>query len=144
MLPPDGDVTVVTHSLPAMGALRERSGATLIGLGGLHHPSTQAFTGPDTIAAISRLRVHTFFLAASGLSRRGAYCGTPLDAEAKQAFIGIAERVVLLADSAKLRQTAPVPICDYDRLDALITDDAITDTDRSWLAAGTNLLIAAL
>jgi DeoR family fructose operon transcriptional repressor len=87
MLPPDGDVTVVTHSLPAMGALRERSGATLIGLGGLHHPSTQA-------------------------------------------FIGIAERVVLLADSAKLRQTAPVPICDYDRIDVLITDDAITDADR--------------
>jgi DeoR/GlpR family transcriptional regulator of sugar metabolism len=142
LLPLDGDVTVVTHSLPAMGALSERSGATLIGLGGLHHPSTQTFTGPDTIAAISRLRVHTFFLAASGLSRRGAYCSTPLDAEAKRAFIGIAERVVLLADSSKLRQTAPVPICDYEELDALITDDAITDVDRTYLASSTSLLIA--
>lgn len=142
LLPPDSDVTVVTHSLPAMGILSERSDTTLIGLGGLHHRSTQTFTGPDAIVAIKRLRVHTFFLAASGLSKGGAYCSTPLDAEAKQAFIGIAERVILLADSSKLHQTAPVPVCDYEQLDALVTDEALTETDRSYLAASTNLLIA--
>jgi len=59
----------------------ERSGTNLIGLGGFHHPPTQAFTGPDTVAAIGRLRVHTFFLAASGFGDRGAYCATPLHAE---------------------------------------------------------------
>jgi DeoR/GlpR family transcriptional regulator of sugar metabolism len=142
LLPPDGDVTVVTHSLPAMAEIGERPGAGLIGLGGYHHPPTRAFTGPDTVAAISRLRVHTFFLAASGLSRQGAYCATPLDAETKRAFIGIAERVVLLADSSKLRQTAPVPVCDYDRLDAIITDETIADADRAGLSARTNLLVA--
>jgi DeoR family fructose operon transcriptional repressor len=136
-----GDVTVVTHSLPAMGALDEHPG--LIGLGGLHHPPTQAFTGPDTVAAIGRLRVHTFFLAASGLNRHGAYCGTPLDAEAKRAFIGIAGRVVLLADASKLRQTAPVPICGYDRVDALVTDDEITDAEREFLSERTDVLVAA-
>jgi DeoR/GlpR family transcriptional regulator of sugar metabolism len=142
LLPPDSDITVVTHSLPAMAALGERPDVTLIGLGGLHHPATQTFTGPDTVTAISRLRVHTFFLAASGLTHCGAYCSTPLDAEAKRAFIGIADRVVLLADSSKLRQTAPVPICDYDQLDAAITDDAVTDADRAQLASATSLRIA--
>jgi len=132
----------VTNSLPAMVALGERS--SLIGLGGFHHPATRAFTGPDTIAAIGRLRVQTFFLAASGLSDRGAYCGTPLDAETKRAFIGIAERVVLLADSSKLRQTAPVPICDYDRVDALVTDDGISDGERAALARRTHLMLAAV
>lgn len=141
LLPPEDEVTVVTNSLPAMVALGEWP--SLIGLGGFHHPATQAFTGPDTIAAIGRLRVHTFFLAASGLSDHGAYCGTPLDAEAKRAFIGIAERVVLLADSSKLRQTAPVPICAYDRIDALVTDDGISDDDRAALAGRTRLLLAS-
>jgi DeoR/GlpR family transcriptional regulator of sugar metabolism len=142
LLPAEGDVTVVTNSLPAMVALGERP--SLIGLGGFHHPATRAFTGPDTIAAIGRLRDHTFFLAASGLSDRGAYCGTPLDAETKRAFIGIAERVVLLADSSKLRQTAPVPICDYDRIDALVTDDGTTGGERAALARRTHLLLAAV
>ncbi|MFL6055501.1 MAG: DeoR/GlpR family DNA-binding transcription regulator [Actinoallomurus sp.] len=141
-LPDDGDLTVVTHSLPAMAVLGERPDVTLIGVGGLHHRTTRTFTGPDTIAAIRRLRVRTFFLAASGFNRHGAYCGTPLDGEAKRAFIGIAERVVLLADSSKLRQTAPVAICDHSELDALITDDAVTNADRSRLAAHTSLVIA--
>jgi DeoR/GlpR family transcriptional regulator of sugar metabolism len=144
LLPADRELTVVTHSLPAMAALGERTDITLIGLGGLYHPPTQTFTGPDTTAAISRLRVHTFFLATSGLNRHGPYCSTPLEAEAKRTFNGIAERVVLLADSSKLRQTAPVPICEYDQLDALVTDDAITAIEHSWLAeTGVSLVIAA-
>jgi DeoR family fructose operon transcriptional repressor len=141
LLPPDDDVTVVTHSLPAMVALGDRP--SLIGLGGLHHPATQAFTGPDTVAAIGRLRVHTFFLAASGLSDHGAYCGTPLEAEAKRAFIGIAGRVVLLADSSKLGRTAPVRVCGYDRIDALVTDDEITEDERAGPAGRTRLLLAS-
>ena len=134
---------MVTHSLPAMAALGDRPGIGLIGLGGFHHVPTQAFTGPDTVAAIGRLRVHTFFLAASSLSRRGAYCATPLDAEVKRAFIEIADHVILLADSSKLRQTAPVQICHHDRLDVIVTDDAITGADRGALSAGTTLLVAS-
>lgn len=143
LLPADRHVTVITHSLPAMAALGERPGTDLIGLGGYHHPPTRAFTGPDTVAAIGRLRVHTFFLAASGLSHHGAYCATPLDAEVKRAFIGIAGRVVLLADSSKLSQTAPVPICGYDRLDAVVSDDAISSAGRAAMSAETSLLVAS-
>jgi DeoR/GlpR family transcriptional regulator of sugar metabolism len=142
LLPADQDVTVVTHSLPAMAVLGERSGTHLIGLGGLHHAPTRAFAGPDTVAAIGRLRLHTFFLAASGLGDAGAYCATPLDAEVKRAFIAVADHVVLLADAAKLRQTAPVPVCGYADVDAFVTDDAITEAERAALPPGTRLLVA--
>lgn len=142
LLPSGTGLTVVTHSLPAMAAIGERSGSGLIGLGGFHHEPTQAFSGPDTVAAIARLRVHTFFLAASGLGPHGVYCATPLDAETKRAFLGIAERVVLLCDSSKLRQTAPVPVCDYGRLDAVVTDDAVSAPERTVLSAARRLLVA--
>jgi hypothetical protein len=36
-----------------------------------------------------------------------------------------------------------VPICDYDRIDALATDDAITGDERAGLAGQTRLLIAS-
>jgi DeoR/GlpR family transcriptional regulator of sugar metabolism len=140
MLPADGHVTVITHSLPAMGLMGERGDGTLIGVGGLHHPGTQSFAGPDAVAAIGRLRVHTFFLAASGLDRRGAYCGTPHDAEVKQAFVAIADHVVLLADSSKLRQIAPIPICGYEEVDTVVTDSAVSKPDRAALAARTTVL----
>jgi DeoR/GlpR family transcriptional regulator of sugar metabolism len=145
LLPAESDVTVVTHSLPAMAALGERPGADLsglIGLGGLHHAPTRAFAGPDTVAAIRRLRVHTFFLAASGLDHEAAYCGTPLDAEAKRAFLAVAERVVLLADAGKLRRSAPVRICGWEEVDAFVTDASIPEPDRADLSAVTHLVIA--
>jgi DeoR/GlpR family transcriptional regulator of sugar metabolism len=144
LLPSGADLTVVTHSLPAMAAVGERPGTALIGLGGFHHEATQAFTGPDTIAAIDRLRVHTLFLAASALSRQGAYCATPLDAETKRALIGIAERVVLLCDSSKLHQTAPVPVCGHDRITAIVTDDAVPAAARAALSEGTRVLVATV
>jgi DeoR/GlpR family transcriptional regulator of sugar metabolism len=64
-----------------------------------------------------------------------------LDAEAKRAFIGIAERVVLLADAGKLRQTAPVRICGYDKIDAFVTDATIPEPDRAELSGLTRLVI---
>lgn len=145
LLPSGTGLTVVTHSLPAMAAVGERSGGEpigLIGLGGFLHEPTQAFGGPDTVAAIGRLRVHTLFLAASGLGPDGVYCATPLDAETKRAFLGIAGRVVLLCDSSKLRQTAPVRVCGYDRLDAVVTDDAVPAAERAALSAARRVLVA--
>lgn len=50
--------------------------------------------------------------------------------------------VVLLADSGKLRQTAPVPICDRSEIDAFVTDAAITEAQRASLPPGTRLLVA--
>lgn len=143
LLPRDHELTVVTYSLPAMAALEECSDITLIGVGGLYHAPTQAFGGPDTVAGLNRMRVHTYFLAASSLTGTGAYCSTPLDGEAKRTFIGVADQVVLLADSSKLHQTAPVPICGYERLDAFVTDDGITDTARSWFATGRTTILVA-
>ena len=124
-LPSDRELTVVTHSLPALDILAERSGVTVIGLGGVFHASTRSFSGPDTRAAIANLRLHTLFLAASGLSDSGVYCSTPFDAETKRALIEIADRVVLLADSSKFRRTAPVFVCDLDAVDVIVTDSGI-------------------
>ena len=143
LLPVDFDLTVLTHSLPVMAALSERSDINLIGLGGMYDPVTQTFSGPDTVEGLNRMRLHTCFLAASSVTPTGAYCSTPLDAQAKRAYLGIATHVVLLADSSKLHQTAPVPVCGYERVDVLVTDEDITDVERSWFtAAGTEVLIA--
>lgn len=124
-LPSDRELTVITHSLPAMEILAEREGITLIGLGGFFHQSTRSFSGPDTRAAIKNLRVHTLFLAATGLGDNGVYCSTPFDAETKRALIEIADTVVLLVDSSKFRHTAPVFVCPFTDIDVVVTDPAV-------------------
>ncbi|MGH3662978.1 MAG: DeoR/GlpR family DNA-binding transcription regulator [Micromonosporaceae bacterium] len=119
------DLTVVTHSLPALSILEDRDGVTLLGLGGLYQASTRSFGGPDTSAAIAQLRLHTLFLSTSAIGRRGVCCATPYDAQTKQALIAAADRVVLLADATKLRASAPILVCGYPALDAIITDERI-------------------
>ncbi|SDM54775.1 DeoR/GlpR family DNA-binding transcription regulator [Allokutzneria albata] len=133
LLPAGLDVTAVTASLPVMTSLRDRDDVALVGLGGMYDAMTQSFTGPDTVVAMSRLRLSCFFLAASSLGNDGAYCNGSLDAEVKRTFIGIADRVVLLADSSKFEESAPVHICPYDRIDTLVTD-ALPAPTRSWFA----------
>jgi len=131
-LPADRQLTVVTHSLPAMDILGERTGFTLIGLGGVFHASTRSFSGPDTRAAIRNLRLHTLFLAASGLSETGVYCSTPFDAETKRSLIEIADRVVLLVDSSKFSRTAPVFVCGLDAVDVIVTDAGIDSETAAY------------
>lgn len=133
LLPTDRDVKVVTHSFPVVSSLIGNPGVEVICLGGILHPESLSFDGPATLAAISNLQVETLFLAASGMSDRGAFCGNGFDAITKRALIDVAERVVLLADSSKFFNSAMVKICDWDMVDRVIIDDGIgEDQERMF------------
>jgi DeoR/GlpR family transcriptional regulator of sugar metabolism len=135
-------VSVVTNSLPAMIVLQDRADITLTGLGGTYDPLTQSFQGPGTVTALRGARLDTFFLAASGLAPDGAHCNAERDAETKRAFLDIADRVVLLADCSKLRESAPAHICGYTRIGSFVTDE-LPGPERNWFTeAGTQVHLA--
>jgi DeoR/GlpR family transcriptional regulator of sugar metabolism len=133
LLPIDRNLKVVTHSFPVVQSMIGNSGAEVICLGGTLHPESLSFDGPATLAAISNLQVGTLFLAASGLSDRGAFCGNGFDAITKRALIEVAERVVLLADSSKFFSSAMVKICDWGDIDRVIIDDGIREDQERTL-----------
>lgn len=126
MMPADRKLQVVTHSLPAVSALVGNPGVEIICLGGILHPESLSFDGPATLAAIEALQIETLFLAASGISERGAFCGNGFDAITKRALIDVATSVVLLADSSKFDITAMVRICGWDVIDSVVIDDGVT------------------
>lgn len=134
VLPPNSRVTVVTPSLSVVNTLLPHDHVDVVSLGGKLHASTQSFAGPSTVAAINELRVRTLFLAASGLSTEGVYCGNDFDAVTKRALIGVADEVVLLTDSSKWSISAMVRACSLSALDRVITDDGITDEQTRVLA----------
>lgn len=134
VLPPTSRVTVVTPSLSVVNTLLNHEGVEVVALGGKLHPGTQSFAGQATVAAIAELRVRTFFLAASGLSTGGVYCGNDYDAVTKRALIDVADEVVLLTDSSKWSISAMVKACSLDELDRVIIDDGITDEQLAVFA----------
>lgn len=133
LLPTDHAVKVVTHSFPVVSSLVGNAGVEVSCLGGIFHPESLSFDGPATLAAISNLQVETLFLAASGMSERGVFCGNGFDAITKRALIDVAERVVLLADSSKFLNSAMVKICGWDKVDRVIIDDGINEDQERML-----------
>lgn len=144
-LPHDYRGHVVTHSIPVLQHALHMPDARVTGLGGdLHHPS-QAFVGPSTVEAITRLRVRLLFLGVAGIDADGLYAEAEVECEVKKALISVAERVVVLADTGKFVQPAPVRFAGLDGADVLITEALPNRAMRAALeAAGTELVIPAL
>lgn len=121
-LPEDFCGSVVTHSIPVINHLFELPLAKTIALGGdLYRPS-RAFVGSVTVDNAKRLRVRTFFMGAAAVDDRGIYTSVDVERLAKQTLMDIADRVVLVIDHRKFDVTAPVFLCGWDRLSAVVSD----------------------
>jgi DeoR/GlpR family transcriptional regulator of sugar metabolism len=120
-----GNLRVVTASVPVITALLNSDGVEVVALGGNLRRDTRSFIGPSVVAAARDLQVETAFIGAAGLSTRGAFDVTDLDAVVKRELIRVSHRVVLLADASKFGRRAMSRICDWDSVDILITDDRI-------------------
>ena len=75
-LPTDRNLTVVTHSLPAMGVVAHRPGLQLIGIGGESTPLGQEFAGSLALKFLSQLRIQTFVMGAAAIRGKGQF-GAP-------------------------------------------------------------------
>ena len=98
-LPEDFRGSVITHSMPVLQLLDERSrgrpGSSR--WAGELLADRHAFVGPTTEAALSQLRARTFFLSPAAVDARGMYARTPAEASVQRSLIEIADRVVLVA-----------------------------------------------
>jgi DeoR/GlpR family transcriptional regulator of sugar metabolism len=133
LLPADRQLNVVTPSLPAVTNLMTNTGVELTCLGGVLHAESLSFAGSATLSAISNLHIDTLFLAASGLSERGAFCGNSFDAITKRALIDVSDTVVLISDSSKFSASAMVRVCGWDAIDRIIIDDELKPADEAML-----------
>lgn len=144
-LHPQRSIRVVTHSLLVMNELSGRPNVEVIGVGGVLHPETQAFAGPGTVSALERYRLETLLLTTSSIHEEMMYCGNAFDADTKRELMRIAERIILLADSSKLRKVSPFDVNPVSAVDTVIIDSEITDEELEALqATGVETIVAPL
>lgn len=117
------ELLVITHALPI--ALRISPTMQLELIGGRVRGLTSAATGNHTLAQLDGLRPDIAFVGANGLDATfGLSTPDSLEAAVKTAIVGCARRVVLLADSSKLGETALVRFATLADIDTLVTDAA--------------------
>ena len=135
-LPVERRLTLFTNSASVVTRLAGHAGLDLHLLGGRVRPTTQAAVGPAAVGALTNLRVDVSILGTNGLTAdHGLTTPDPDEAAVKSAMIRAGHRVVVLTDSRKLGQETLVRFGTCAQMDALVTDDGISDADVSALEA---------
>ncbi len=137
-------LTVITNSLGAVEALRDRGGITLIVTGGLAAPGSDALSGPTAEGSLRELRADKLFLSASGVTPEFGISHDSLpEVATKQAMIRTAREVILLADHTRFGEESVTQVAPLRVLSRVITDNALPATTRLELSkTGIEVIIA--
>jgi len=138
------NITVITNSLGATKALRNRPGITLIVTGGLLAAGSDALSGPLAEQSLHDLRADKLFLATTGISREfGISHDSLAEVATKQAMIRAAREVILLADHTLFGQESVTQVAPVRVLARVITDNALPADIRLELSkVGIEVIIA--
>ena len=144
LLPPDHELTVVTHGVPIAARLAGQRQIDLRLLPGRVRRTTQAAVGADTVEVLSHLRVDVAFLGTNGVTaEHGLTTPDPDEAAVKRALIASGRRVVALADASKFGVETAVRFAAPGEIDVLVTDSDVSSNDRRALTkAGIEVVVA--
>ncbi|MEA5454842.1 DeoR/GlpR family DNA-binding transcription regulator [Sinomonas sp. JGH33] len=114
---------IITNALPIADKLAASPGHAVHLLGGRIRGLTKAAVGPETIAAVERLRPDLAVIGTNGVHAAfGLSTPDTEEAAVKAAFVRAARRVVVLADASKLGVETLVQFARLDQLDSLVTN----------------------
>jgi DeoR/GlpR family transcriptional regulator of sugar metabolism len=123
------NLTILTHSLRNFEILKTVEGFKVILIGGEYLMKEDLFYGGLALETIQKLHVSKFFLFPSAISLKyGVGDFIPESVAIQKAYIEIADRVVVMADSSKFEKTAFLKICNTSTSHTYITSD---DLDES-------------
>ena len=142
-LPRDANITVATTSILLAKALHG-SGFTLILLGGYVGGDSPSVYGPMTERLLRDLHVDLLFTGCDAAnSVEGLYLKDLWNCSLWQAMTSIADRTVVVTESAKFKRRALARYALPSEVDILVTDPGISEEDKTNLEdAGTEVLIA--
>lgn len=137
------DLVVVTNSLPVADALHERrrSDLSVVLTGGVRTPS-DALVGPVAAATLRSLHLDVVFMGVHGMAEDAGFT-TPnlVEADTNRAFVGSAQRLVVLADHTKWGLVGLSSMAALDDADVVVTDDRIPTAARAALGASVGDLV---
>jgi DeoR family fructose operon transcriptional repressor len=140
LLPADRSLTVITNAAPIAAIITARtsnaSRLELHILGGRVRPVSQVTVGATALAALDDLRVDVSFIGVNAFSlQHGLLTPNHDEAAVKSAMVRAGRRVVVLTDSSKFGQESLVRFGQLRQIDAVVTDDGISDSDVRALEA---------
>lgn len=119
----EGNLTIITNSLPVSYALRYEKGVNVIILGGLYLADYELVVGPRTVEHIKTLNADKLFLGTDGITlSHGVTTANVLEAEVSQEMVKVANQVIVVSESSKIGKRGLASMVSIEEVDTLITD----------------------
>jgi DeoR family transcriptional regulator, aga operon transcriptional repressor len=137
-------LTIVTNSLSIAAELAVRPNLKLVVTGGVARPESYELIGSLAEATLTGLNLDLAIVGVDGIScTAGLTTHHEAEAYTNRALIERARRVLVVADSSKIGQTAFARICDANRVDELITD-SLADSGELEELRGAGLVVTTV
>ena len=143
-LHPEKRIIVITPALKVALELCNRPNVEILQLGGLVHQSSSSTAGSFAERILDELSCGVLFLGVDGIDLEHGLTITNLtEASLNQKMIGLAQTVVVMADSSKFDRRGLGKICNLSQVDYIITD---SEVDRDIVSqiekTGVHVIIA--
>ncbi|MEK4383876.1 DeoR/GlpR family DNA-binding transcription regulator [Aeribacillus sp. FSL K6-2848] len=124
------NVTLITHSGPAMLLATEVFKGKIIFIGGEVDINQKSTTGPLAETALYKLKANKAFISAGGVSLKEGITDYDLNqAHISNIMIERSEELIVLADHTKLGESTFAHICPLDKVSIIISD---WDCPKNW------------
>ena len=140
---PQGHLTVVTSSLKTAVQLNSMDRVDVIQLGGNVRKNSLSVVGVYTSQFFEQITCSKLFLGVDGIDLDYGITNSNIEeALLNIKMIEASQRTIIMADSSKFGRRGFGRICNFDRIDVIITDSGITaSVARAIEDAGIELII---
>lgn len=131
---PDIPLTVLTNSIKVAMELSSKEKIEVISTGGILAARSLSYVGPLAERSLDAYHVDKAFFSCKGVHlERGISESNELQARIKHKMVGMADEVILLADSSKFGIQAFTHVADLSAIDHIITDAYLQSELQSQL-----------
>ncbi len=134
---------VMTNSFPVAEHLLKHSKTTVLVPGGALYREQNIILSPFEGDITRNFYARRMFMGAQGLGPMGLMEADPLLIQAEEKLLGQADELVVLVDSTKFENRSSLVLCPLERIDTVITDEAIPDRAAAMLEAAEVRVIVA-
>jgi len=125
---PDIPMTVLTNSIKVAIELANKEKIEVISTGGILAPKSLSYVGPLAERSLDAYHVDKAFVSCKGVHlEKGISESNELQGRIKQKIVGMADQVILLADSSKFGVQAFTSFADLSDVTDIVTDIAISE-----------------
>lgn len=136
------NMQVLTNSLHIVSALLPQPGTRLLVPAGQVFPEQNIILSASAEDGMPRFHAPRLFMGAASLGPAGLMQADIILVTAERRFIDRADEIIVLVDSSKFDGPSGHVVCRLDEIDAVITDDGISDKHKKMLEkAGVRLIL---